>query len=386
MDRSALERWLRFNAVGGAGLIVQVTILAVLIRVDVPLTLATLLAVEGAVLHNFVWHERWTWHDRPAATTVERLWRLLSFHALNGLVSFVGNVAITVGLVRTGWNPIVANLVAVTTCSLVNYAAGHLFVFSRPTVLTLAAMLGSAVSLSAQSPEALAGWSRYVQRVEARHADAAGPDFFALDLVKAAGWRDRAKRGEVAMHEVEPPGIEDAKLHHWAGAIYVPRTTVDAVVTRLQDFAGRESEFYDEVKRSKLLERSGDRLRIFMRLYRDAGPVEATYNTEHTVDYRRLGTRATQRSVSTQIAEVADAGTPQEREKAPGDDSGFLWRLNAYWRYEQWGDGVLIECESVSLSRSVPWVIRPIANPIVDRIARESLEGTLTSLRRFLTR
>ena len=59
------------------------------------------------------------------------------------------------------------------------------------------------------------------------------------------------------------------------------------------------------------------------------------------------------------------------------DDNGFLWRLNAYWRYEAWNGGVLVECESVSLSRPVPLLLRPMAGPIVDRIARESLEGTL---------
>jgi hypothetical protein len=60
-----------------------------------------------------------------------------------------------------------------------------------------------------------------------------------------------------------------------------------------------------------------------------------TYNTEHSVEYRRLGgRRATSRAVATRIAELADAGTPAEREKGPGQDHGFLWRLNAYWRYE----------------------------------------------------
>ena len=49
-------------------------------------------------------------------------------------------------------------------------------------------------------------------------------------------------------------------------------------------------------------------------------------------------------------------------------------------------DGVLIECESVSLSRSVPWVARPIVGPIANRIARESLERTLRSLRAFLVK
>ena len=63
------------------------------------------------------------------------------------------------------------------------------------------------------------------------------------------------------------------------------------------------------------------------------------------------------------------------------EDNGFLWRLNAYWRYEAVPGGVLVECESVSLSRPVPMLLRAVANPIVDRIARESLTNTLVSLR-----
>ena len=387
MAQSGWPRFVRFNTVGAGGMILQLSTIALLVRfTDIPLFPITLVAVELAVLHNYLWHERWTWRDRPAADDLDRWQRLLRFHALNGVTSLAGNVVITVGLVGVGIHPVLANLVAIATCSLVNYAAGDRLVFNRPAVLILAALLGPASHVSAQSPDAVAGWRAYTQKVEARHNETSPATFFALDLVNASRWRERARSGEVPMHEVEPPGIADAKLHHWAGAIYVPRTTVDAVVTRLQNFAGRESEVYEEVKASKLLERHGDRLRIFLRLYRDAGPVEATYNTEYTVDYRRIsGARATQRSVSTKIAELADAGTPRELEKATGDDSGFLWRLNAYWRYEQWGDGVLIECESVSLSRSVPFLIRPIANPIVDRIARESLARTLTSLRKFLS-
>jgi len=75
------------------------------------------------------------------------------------------------------------------------------------------------------------------------------------------------------------------------------------------------------------------------------------------------------------------AGTPREREKAPGDDNGFLWRLNAYWRYEQMGSGVMVEVESLTLSRNVPFLLAPIAKPIISRIARETLERTLSSVR-----
>jgi hypothetical protein len=122
-----------------------------------------------------------------------------------------------------------------------------------------------------------------------------------------------------------------------------------------------------------------------MKLRRSA-IITVTYNTEHEVNYRRLASqRAAMTSVATRIAELDDAGTRAEREKAPGDDNGFLWRLNAYWRYEQVDGGVLIECESVSLSRSVPFALRLFVSSYVDKIARESLDRTLTSLRRALT-
>jgi hypothetical protein len=90
--------------------------------------------------------------------------------------------------------------------------------------------------------------------------------------------------------------------------------------------------------------------------------------------------------VATKIAELAEVGTPREREKPPGSDRGFLWRLNAYWRYETVPGGVLIECESVSLSRSVPLLVRPFVTGTVEGVARESLERTLAGLRAALTR
>jgi hypothetical protein len=86
--------------------------------------------------------------------------------------------------------------------------------------------------------------------------------------------------------------------------------------------------------------------------------------------------------VATKIAELADAGTPREREKPAGGDLGLLWRLNAYWWYEEVPGGVLVECESLSLSRGIPLLLKPFASGTVDRIARESMTRTLESFGR----
>jgi putative flippase GtrA len=365
--------------------VVQLAVLSALTRwLNVPIAVATAAAVEAAILHNFFWHQRWTWRDRPVASLRETLTRLWRFHAVNGVVSLIGNIVVTTALVQAGLHPVLANVVAILACSIVNYTAGNAYVFRTPAVMGALLISATAAAVSAQSPGAVKGWDTYVASVETRFWNGSAEPFFALDTRKVSGWRQRAQSGAIPMTEVQPPGIPDAKMHHWAGAVFIPRTTVDAVVSRMQQGAGRESEHYAEVKASRLLQRDGDKLRVFMKLERDATIMTVTYNTEHAVEYRRLGTRAISRSVSTKIAEVADAGTAQEKEKPAGKDNGFLWRLNAYWRFEQMGDGVLIECESLSLSRSVPFVVRPIVGPIANRIARESLERTLKSLRAYL--
>ena len=397
------RRWLTFNGVGLIGVAVQLGVLGLLLNgTGLHVALATAIAVEAAVLHNFAWHQRLTWRDRPAGGRRDVLARLARFHLLNGVVSVCGNVLITTALAGAGVHPLLANGIAIAVCSTMNFCAGDRVVFaarSAAAVLCATCVLGwnpqavqaaeddGVLVVSGPSAAAVAAWEKYVATVDTRHGHAAADNFFALDQRRVQQWRETARSGGVPMVEVEPPAAPDSKIHHWAGAIYVPRTTVEGVVARLQEYAGRESEFYQEVKSSKLLERNGGKVRVFLRLERGAAGVTATLNTEHAVEYRTFDpTRAGSRSVATRIAELQNVGKPNERERSPGNDRGFLWRLNAYWRFEQSGDGVLIECESVSLSRSVPLLLRPIASPIVNRIARESLERTLRSLRTFLTK
>jgi putative flippase GtrA len=94
-----------FAVVGGLGFVVQLAALAALIRAGCPLAVATALAVEAAVVHNFCWHERWTWKDRRNGTS--RLVRLVRFHGANGIVSIATNVILTSIVVRTlGWPPL----------------------------------------------------------------------------------------------------------------------------------------------------------------------------------------------------------------------------------------------------------------------------------------
>jgi putative flippase GtrA len=127
----ACLRWLKFNIVGGIGIGVQILALAIFrswLRFDY--LLATGLAVEIAVIHNFWWHERYTWADRPAARPIQSLIRLAKFNASNGAVSIVGNLVLMRLLVgEVQLNYVVSNLFAIVVCSLVNFLLSDRFVF-----------------------------------------------------------------------------------------------------------------------------------------------------------------------------------------------------------------------------------------------------------------
>jgi len=131
-----LGRWLKFNLVGGIGIAVQFAILFVLKGVlHFDYLVATALAVELTVLHNFIWHERFTWVDRTRNDPLlssPRKWpaRLLRFNLSNGAVSIVGNLALMKLLVGAGHvNYLLANGIAIVLCSLVNFLVSEEWVF-----------------------------------------------------------------------------------------------------------------------------------------------------------------------------------------------------------------------------------------------------------------
>ena len=130
LRRTAL-RWLKFNAVGALGIVVQLAVLVALKSgFHVSYLLATALAVETAVVHNFLWHERYTWADRVQRSWRKSLPRLLRFNLTTGVVSIVCNLAlmkVMVGL--DGMNYLVANGVAIALCSLVNFLVSDRIVF-----------------------------------------------------------------------------------------------------------------------------------------------------------------------------------------------------------------------------------------------------------------
>jgi len=131
--RSKFVRWCKFNFVGGIGIAVQFAALFLLKGIfHFHYLAATAFAVEAAVMHNFVWHEQFTWADRIRPSWRRSLSRLVRFHLGNGAVSILGNLALMQVMVGLGhMNYLVANAIATALCSVVNFLVSDEWVFEK---------------------------------------------------------------------------------------------------------------------------------------------------------------------------------------------------------------------------------------------------------------
>jgi putative flippase GtrA len=128
-----LKQGIRFYTVGFGGVVLQLTALAALEKgLGLGYLPATAIAVELAILHNFLWHERWTWADRTRSAR-GKPGRFLRFHLANGVLSILGNVALMTVLVGRLRLPVIqANVMSIALCSALNFLAADRFVFRAP--------------------------------------------------------------------------------------------------------------------------------------------------------------------------------------------------------------------------------------------------------------
>ena len=236
-----------------------------------------------------------------------------------------------------------------------------------------------------------AAFDRYIRATEQQMADdLATGRFLVVDSLPTPA-RQRIymqlRQGQVYIEQLHTK--EDAKpiqtpgglIHHWVGVAFIPGCTLSQTIAVLQDYDNHKEIYKPDVQRSKLLEHKGTEFTVYLQLYRKS-LVTVVLNLNANVQYRLLSTtRAMSRSYSTRIAEVENAGKPSERELPVGNDHGFIWRLNNYWRIEERDGGVYVQVESVGLSRTIPWTVAWLVNPLVRSIPKTTLSRLLNQTR-----
>jgi hypothetical protein len=238
----------------------------------------------------------------------------------------------------------------------------------------------------------LDAFNAYVSRTEAQNATTLknGPflwtDGLAEDQRTQAFARLRA--GEVQMRRLSVgngdnnPNISGGMIHDWQGLIFIPGVRLADVLGILQDYDHQSTYYAPDVTQSRIESRQGDDYRVFLQ-FRRHKIVTVVLNTEHQISYFiDSPARAHSRSSAVRISQVEDPGGPHEKEKAPGQDDGFLWRMETWWRMEERDGGVYVQNQAVTLTRNIPTGLGWLIEPFITKIPEETLQFTLQATRK----
>jgi hypothetical protein len=258
--------------------------------------------------------------------------------------------------------------------------------FGRWAAAGLLFLLAAPAWLAAQpTPEANAAFNSYIGRVEARldaQHKAAGDFLAPVDFAQL-------RRGEMIIAQLttgagtELPG---ALLHDWCGTAFIAGGKAADFERVMKNFDAYPKVYSPQVLTARVLEHDGDHFQATMRV-QQKHVLTVVMDTPYDITFGRLDAQhGYSISRSTQIAEIDAPGTTHERVLRPGEEHGFLWRLDTYWSYEERDGGLYIQIESVSLSRSIPIGLGWAIGPFIESVPRDSLEFTLRATSNALRR
>ncbi len=230
------------------------------------------------------------------------------------------------------------------------------------------------------TPGAVSEFNDYVTEVESRF----GRQHRAVQNFLVFEDAERLRKGELIIDRLTPSNaadLPDGMLHHWRGTAFAPGATAADFERLMRDFNAYPQRYAPQVLSAKAIAQRGDRYQVVMRI-RQKHVITVVMDTAYDVGFARLDARhGYSISRSTRISEIDSPGTAKERVLSPGEENGFLWRLNTYWSYEERDDGLYMQVESISLTRSIPTGLAWAVGPFVESLPRESLEFTLQATR-----
>jgi hypothetical protein len=249
----------------------------------------------------------------------------------------------------------------------------------RPALL-LCALSAPIPLLGQPSPSATSAFNAYIATIESRldrQHRSASSFTAAIDPSRQSSLR----QGQLVIDHIDPPGDDPsgAIIHHWRGTAFAPGAHGSDFERIMRDFPAYPQIYAPQVIRARILSQQGDHYSVSIRL-RQKQVITVVLDTAYDVTFARLDSQHVYSlSRSTQVSEIDNPGTDRERALGPHDDHGFLWRINTYWTCEERDDGLYLQIESISLTRSIPaglgWAVRPF----IDTVPRQSLEFMLHS-------
>ncbi|HME09586.1 MAG TPA: hypothetical protein VKG25_21185 [Bryobacteraceae bacterium] len=231
----------------------------------------------------------------------------------------------------------------------------------RVAILALTLRLLPAADLK---PETAAAFDRYVKPIEAVDEH----DFLWLDRhpkEKSTVW---LYQSVITPRKRDNATAPDGLIQDWLGTTFLSDVKLEKVRDVVLDFANYKVRFKQQISESKLEKRDGDHFDASLRLHKRQVQnvvLDANFSAQYTLLEPK---RAIVICRSTRIV-------PQ------GEERGYLWRLNLYWRLEEADNGVYIEVEVVSLSSQPGMLDRGrLLNGFVQKFPHEFTEGIIEGL------
>jgi hypothetical protein len=233
-------------------------------------------------------------------------------------------------------------------------------------------------------PKTVEAFDRYIAETDARMQPRwSGEHFLWFD--GSPDIRLSLLAGVVVAQPIKGNGVvmlPGGLIQDWIGAVFVPKTTLKETLSVVQDYPRHAQIYKPDVTEVKVLSHTGDDYSIRTRVVKSKFFISDVVDIENQIHFVALDPkRVYSRSASQRIVEISNEGKPSERELPVGHDRGLVWRVNGYWFFEESDGGVFITCESITLTRDIPFLLAKVLSPIVHELPAEALKTSLEQTR-----
>jgi hypothetical protein len=227
--------------------------------------------------------------------------------------------------------------------------------------------------------QTLNAWDAYIQTANSEMDRRLHSPFLWVDEVPDRIQRVRA--GNILVTSVgqhNPKSVPSGLIHDWMGAAFIPNATLEDVLSVARDY-GHYKDFYKPtVVDSKPLSSTGQCDKYSMLLANKEVVASMALDSEYETCYHQVDQRRWYSVVyTTQVREIRHYGQSDAKELPPGQGNGYVWRVYGFARFEERDGGVYVELEAIVLSRDIPFAVRWIVDPIVRRVAKNSMSTSL---------
>jgi hypothetical protein len=238
-------------------------------------------------------------------------------------------------------------------------------------------------------PETVNEFERYAKSVEAELERRWQGKANFISVEDSPSEKAKVMGGEFLVRPARPDGnpqsVTDGLIHDWIGTVFIPDTNPERVIRVLRNFDNHK-KIYPEVTDSKTLSSTDTETVGYWRVQQRKGMVPVVLDIEQDAHYSKLAPgKWNCRAYARKITEIDKTPFSRGRRFPEGEGHGYMWRMYAYWSIESVNGGVLAECRTLSLSRSIPQAVAWAVGPYVQKAPEESLTSTLKQTRAATT-